>query len=72
VSTSDFSQGQTITIATRRPGSNRSNTHVTDATSVNLSDALGSFVMPMVTPFTFQTSDGSSQIGRVGMLRCDI
>jgi hypothetical protein len=29
-------------------------------------------VMPMVTPFTFQTSDGTAQTGRVGMLRCDI
>jgi hypothetical protein len=72
VSTSDNSQGQTITIATRHPGSARANTHVIDVTSVSSSDALGSLVMPMVTPFTFQTTDTSAQTGRVGMLRCDI
>jgi hypothetical protein len=72
VSTSDITNGATITIATRRPGSARANTHLTDGTSVSSSNALGSLVMPMVTPFTFQTTDGSTQTGRVGTLRCDI
>jgi hypothetical protein len=72
VGTSDQTQGQTITIATRLPGSARANTHVTDGISVSSSDALGALVMPMVTPFTFQTTDVSTQTGRVGMLRCDI
>jgi len=72
VSTSDPTTGETITIATLRPGSARANTRVTDGTITNSSDALGSLVMPMVTPFTFQTTDNSNQISRVGMLRCDI
>jgi hypothetical protein len=72
VSTSDITNGATITIATRHPGSARANTHVTDVTSVSLTTALGALVMPMVTPFTFQTTDGNPQTGRVGMLRCDI
>jgi len=72
VSTSDGSTGSTMTVATLRPGSTRQNTNVTAAGNVSLATALGPLVMPMVSPFTIVSTDGGTQIGYVGALRCDV
>jgi hypothetical protein len=48
------------------------NTNTTATNNVGVGTALGPIVLPMVTPFTVQSTDGTGQIIYVGMLRCDV
>lgn len=72
VSTSDSSQGTTITLNTPRSGTARAATHVTDSSSVLLTTALGAICCPITTPTQAMSTDASQQTLYVGLLRCDV
>ena len=72
VSTSDSSTGATITVTTKRTGTTRPDTHITDSESTSSTLAFGSICCPLKTTFNAISTDSSVQTFYVGMLRCDV